>query len=143
MVRVKKMELIPILPNVESTIDIRTSFAIKFQFWNFLEEARLNIDLTLFTVSGDCIFVTPSQVKLCRKGLISGSCEIPGNFLNNGSYYFGFCITRDTTTVLYEDLECIPVEIQDYRSDTQYFGTWHGAVRPKFHFELNQLELQD
>lgn len=141
-VRMRKMEVIPQLTPTLKTFDIRVPIDVHVEFWNYLEGAELNIDLTLFTFSGDCIFAATSEVLFCTKGLVKCVCHIPGNLLNNGSYYFGVCISKDTTTALFEIYDMLAVEIEDYRGDMRYYGKWHGAIRPKFPFKIEQSSVE-
>lgn len=138
LIRFKKVELIPDLVNPGDPMDIRTPITVKFQFWNFLHKAKLNSGLVLFSYSGECIFDLFSEGRVYDKGLVEGECKIPGNFLNDGSYYISINVIRDTSVPLYNFEECLAFEIEDYREGMQYFEKWWGAVRPKFPFSLSQ-----
>jgi lipopolysaccharide transport system ATP-binding protein len=138
-IRFKQVELIPVLDNPDSHLDIRTPLQIKFQFWNLQNEVELNVELALFSYSGDCIFDVPSPVSRCQKGLVAGQCNIPGNFLNNGSYYITLYVIKDTTTTLYEYEECLSFDLEDFRGNMQWYGKWSGAIRPKLPFQIKQV----
>ncbi len=140
-IRFKHVELIPQQLTPGSPLDIRTPFTVKFQFWNFLEHAELSSGLVLFAYSGECIFDLLSPMALCKKGIIEGECNIPGNFLNDGPYYISINIVRDTSIPLFNFEECLSFELEDYRGGLQYYGKWWGAVRPQFPFQLAQKEF--
>ena len=140
-VRFKAVELIPQLPNPEAILDIRVPLTVKFQFWNLQDDVRLSVELVLFSYSGECIFDIPSLSGVYKKGLVEGECHIPGNFLNDGSYYISLYVMKDTTTPLYEFAECLSFELEDYRGEIQWYGKWWGAVRPSFPFRLEPKEI--
>jgi lipopolysaccharide transport system ATP-binding protein len=140
-VRMKSVELIPHLHDPAEPLDIRTPLTVKFQFWNLSDDILLSAGLHLFTSSGECIFDVPSPSTHFDKGIIEGKCNIPGDFLNDGAYYFSMVIVRDTSVPLFRLEECLTFELEDYRENIQWYGKWWGAVRPKLPFHLKQAEL--
>lgn len=141
LVRIRSVELEPQLASPDAPLDIRTPLTVRVQFWNMQEETVLNIGLHLFTASGECVFDLPSPAVTCAKGLVEGECTIPGNFLNDGSYYISIIIVRDTSISLYYHEECLRFELEDYRENIQWYGKWWGAVRPQFPIQLKQAVL--
>jgi len=140
-VRFKKVELIPHLPAPNAPIDIRTPLTIKFQFWNMMDNVSLNMGMDLFTFAGDCIFDVPSPAMVCQSGLVEGECTIPGNFLNDGSYYISLMVVKDTSIPLYYFEGCLSFDVEDYRRGTNWYDKWKGAVRPSFPFQIKQPML--
>jgi len=138
LIRFKKIELTPHLENPEDPLDIRVPLTIKFKFWNFTDDISLAIGLHLFTFGGECIFDNQSPSAIYNKGLIEGECTIPGNFLNDGSYFVSIVINRDTSIQLYYFEECIAFDLEDYRGEIKWYGKWIGAVRPRFPFKIEQ-----
>ncbi|HYG03228.1 MAG TPA: ABC transporter ATP-binding protein [Chryseosolibacter sp.] len=145
-VKVHFVELIPQLAESLDAIDIRTPFTIKFKFWNLVEEQNICVGLHLFTISRECIFDICSTPQSFEKGLVEGQIEIPGNFLNDGSYYFSLIFVKDTSVELFYLEECLSLEVADYRENMNWYGKWGGYVRPKFPFRVRQysreVELQ-
>ncbi len=141
LIRFKQVELIPQQVTPGAPLDIRTPFTVKFQFWNYLDNAQLSSGLVLFAYSGECIFDLLSPVATCNVGVVEGECNIPGNFLNDGPYYISINVVRDTSIPLFNFEECLSFELEDYRGGLQYYGKWWGAVRPQFPFQLVQKEL--
>jgi len=139
-IRFKKVELIPHKNSPTDPLDIRTPLTIKFQFWNLTGHTSLSIGLHLFSYGGECIFDIPSPSRFFDKGLIEGECTIPGNFLNDGSYFISLIIVKDTSMQLFYFEECISFDLEDYRGDIQWYGKWMGAVRPAFPFRIEQTE---
>jgi lipopolysaccharide transport system ATP-binding protein len=138
-IRFKKVEIIPDLLNEDDPLDIRVPLNVKFQFWNMSDDISLKMGLHLYTLAGECIFDVPSPVIACNKGLIEGECTIPGNFLNDGSYYISLIVVRINPSSSFYFNECLSFNLEDYRADTKWFGKWIGAVRPRLPFRLEQL----
>lgn len=114
-------------------IDIRTPLNIQLEFWyRDVEAGNLIVGIHLFNFAGDCIFDICSEQKRIDKGLFEVSCQIPGNFLNDGSYYISVVFVKDTTQRLFYFESCLSFEVEDYRKDTAWFGKWIGYVRPSF-----------
>lgn len=144
-VRILSLELEPDLRSENSVIDIRTSLTVKFTIRNQQENVLLNAGLHLFNYAGECIFDVASSPVLCNTGTVQGECRIPGNFLNDGSYYISLIIVQDTSIPLFYYEAGLHFEVADFRENTTWFGKWKGAVRPQFPFRfepvLKQAEL--
>ena len=138
-IRMHFVELIPHLKNEGDPIDIRTPLSVHFKFWNLIPEQNICVGLHLFTAGRECIFDISSTPQEYSKGLVEGQCDIPGNFLNDGSYYFSLIFVKDTSVELFYFEECLSVEVQDYRVNMNWYGKWSGYVRPKFPFRMRQL----
>ncbi|GAC1417964.1 MAG: ABC transporter ATP-binding protein [Flavisolibacter sp.] len=137
-VRLKEVALIPQLSHDAAPIDIRVPLIFKIQFYNNHDNLNLNLGLLLYSYGGDCIFDVASPMGKFSKGLVEGQCHIPGNFLNDGSYYLSIIIVQDTSIPLFELEECISFDVADFRENTNWYGKWTGAVRPKFPFTITQ-----
>lgn len=140
--RVQFVELIPHLKNEHDAIDIRTPITVRFKFWN-LADQNICVGLHLFTANRECIFDVNSEPQEFRKGLVEGQCDIPGNFLNDGSYYFSLIFVRDTSVELFYLEECLSLEVEDFRDNMNWYGKWSGYVRPKFPFRMKQFILEE
>ncbi len=139
-IRIKQVELVPNLPHPNHVLDIRVPLTVKFQFWNNMDSVYLSTGLHLYSYSGECIFDVPSPTTLFRKGLVEGECTIPGNFLNDGSYYISLIIVRDTSIAVFQLDECLSFDLEDYRGNIKWYGKWMGSVRPSLPFRLTQTE---
>jgi lipopolysaccharide transport system ATP-binding protein len=140
-VRMKSVELVPHVKDPDEPLDIRTPLTVKFSFWNMNDNMLLSAGLHLFTSGGECIFDVPSPSTLFDKGVVEGECFIPGDFLNDGPYYFSMVIVKDTSVPLFRYEECLSFELEDYRENIQWYGKWWGVVRPKLPFHLKQSDL--
>lgn len=138
-IRIKKIELIPHYLDDQNVIDIRTPLLVKFEFWfNGTEDINLMCGVHLFTVAGECIFDVCSKKDDFTNGLIKGECLIPGNFLNDGSYYISLIFVKDSSNPLFYYEECLSFDVEDYRENIAWYGKWIGYVRPKFDVLLYQ-----
>ncbi|GAO45199.1 putative polysaccharide ABC transporter ATP-binding protein [Flavihumibacter petaseus NBRC 106054] len=136
--KVNSVSLIPQQSSPGTPLDIRTPFTCTIRFWNYEDGADLSVGLHLFTLTGECIFDVASPSIVCHEGLVEAECRIPGNFLNNGSYYLSIIFMKDTSVQVFYLEECIHFEVEDFRENMNWYGQWMGAVRPKFPFTIRQ-----
>jgi lipopolysaccharide transport system ATP-binding protein len=139
-ITMKSVELVPQLPPGTTQMDIRTPLTIKFRFYNHNENTVLATGLHLFTAAGECIFDVSTDSSVHKAGLVEGECRIPGNFLNDGSYYFSIIFVKDTSQELYYFENCLQFEVEDHRENIAWYGKWQGYVRPRFPFTLSHIE---
>ncbi len=139
-VRVRKIELLPEYVDELTHIDVRTPMKLRFEFWNQMDHANLNLSLHLNSMTGECIFNIGTKPQPYGKGLIVGECTIPGYFLNDGTYTISIMIVKDTATPLYVMEEGITFDVEDYREGIAWYGKWPGYVRPQFPFHTKMLE---
>ncbi|GHB75855.1 ABC transporter ATP-binding protein [Persicitalea jodogahamensis] len=139
-IRVKSFKLVPDYLDDLMHIDVRTSMEIQFEFWNMIDDAQLNLSLHLYSYTGECIFNVGTASQSFAKGLISGTLEIPGHFLNDGSYMVSIMVVKDTSSVIYNMEEALTFDVEDYREGVTWYGKWPGYIRPQLNFSLNQAE---
>ncbi len=137
--KILKVELIPQFLSTQEAIDIRTPLLVSFKFLNALVEDKLVAELLLFTSSGDCIFAITSKPAFYKSGVVEGQLKVPGNFLNDGSYYFSLAFFRsDKITVGYFE-EVLHFSVNDYADERDWYVKWWGYVRPDFPLALTNL----
>ena len=90
-------------------------------------------------MSGECIFDVSSKHREYAAGVMSGTCTIPGNFLNDGSYYISIIFVRDTSIEVFYLNECISFDVEDFRENMNWYGKWIGYVRPNFPVNLTMV----
>ena len=142
-IKVLAIELVPHLDDPLGVINIKTALTVKFRFYNAVPNVRLSVDLLLFTLAEECIFDVPSIPFEYREGIIEGECTIPGNFLNEGSYYFNLHFAKDTFTELFSYEQCLFFDVVDYKEGTNWYEKWWGYVRPNFPVTLKPIENTD
>ncbi|HUQ66664.1 MAG TPA: ABC transporter ATP-binding protein [Flavitalea sp.] len=135
-IKVLSVRLEPDIPELGVPLNITNALTVKFLFQNNLNDINLVAGLHLFTLSGECIFDVSTTPSLFKEGLMEGECSIPGNFLNDGSYYFSIIFVKNTSEPLFYLEECLYFDMEDYRVNTSWFGKWMGYVRPQLPFNL-------
>ena len=121
-------------------VDIRTPLTVKFRFYNSENGINLMTACTLFTLAGECIFDVCCNPAMYDAGVLEGECTIPGNFLNDGSYYFSLIFVKDSSQQLFYLEECLHFDVDDYREGINWYGKWMGYVRPQFPFSLTPVK---
>ena len=140
LIKLMYIELIPQTLTPVSIIDITTTLKVKFRFFHTGNNVKISADLLLFNTSGECIFDLASKPFIGNKGMIEGECTIPGNFLNDGAYYFTLYFVHDASSEKIYFEECILFEVADFNENTSRSDKWWGLVRPDFPFTLNMPE---
>jgi lipopolysaccharide transport system ATP-binding protein len=125
---------------ISSEINVYTPLVAEFECWNYLDNAKLNFSLHLFSMEGVRILNTFSYPKLFSSGLIKGTCHIPSNFLNNQTYYINIMLVEGAARVLHELENALTFEINDVERDVDWYGKWEGLVRPKLNWEVEYLQ---
>lgn len=141
-VRLHQIEIIP--ESDDSSLDeitVITPLKIEFEYWNYLNDAYLNLSLHLYTVEGICVFNSISSSIPCPSGLIRGICYLPGNFLNDGSYQITMMIVQDTSTILYTYEHILSFTVHDVEREFNWYGKWQGTVRPNLKWDFTPIEV--
>ena len=137
LIKLMYIELIPQTLTPVTIIDFTTTLKVKFKFYHSANNAKITADLLLFNTSGECVFDLASKLFIGNKGLIEGECTIPGNFLNDGAYYFTLYFVHDASADKIYFEECLLFEVADFNENTSRSDKWWGIVRPNFPFTLN------
>jgi lipopolysaccharide transport system ATP-binding protein len=132
-IRIKKVAVDPQFLTNQSVVDTRTPILINFEFWQGLSSMDLiNIRITIFSLSGECIFdIDSKSIELSSK-LIRGSCLIPGNFLNDGSYYVSIAFTKNTRQPLFSFEACLSFDVEEFDETKNIMNKRIGFVTPNF-----------
>jgi lipopolysaccharide transport system ATP-binding protein len=140
-IRVLRTGLVPEYPGPQQIIDIRTPLRIYFEFrYDMDEPGDLVCGVHLFNFTGELICDLASKREALAKGLVRGECLIPGNFLNDGSYYISIVFVRNATIRLFYLESCLSFNVEDYRENGSWYGKWAGVVRPDFPVRLERME---
>ena len=139
LVKIKSIRLVPQYLDGKRLIDVRTPLDIYFEFWNLKDNQEINLSFHLYNLKGDCIMNVTSETIFLGLGLANGKLSIPGNLLNDDSYYLSTMIVKNGSSIAYNLEEAINFTVEDYRKYSAWHGKWVGAVRPTFlNFSLEQ-----
>jgi len=134
-VKVQSVELAPTFVNGSKLIDVRSEIRVVVHFFNYLK-LNLSVSLHLFNLLDECIFDVSTESMDFDKGYGEAECVIPGNFLNDGSYYISIMFNKDTSHNIFYFQHCLQFNVEDYREGVSWNDKWPGYVRPKLPFEL-------
>jgi lipopolysaccharide transport system ATP-binding protein len=120
-------------------ITVNSALSLIVEFWNFSENAQLNLSLNLFDTQEVHIFNSFSEPQILSKGLIQVTCHIPGGLLNDETYKIEVMIVKNCQIVLaYKDI--IVFEVGEKDRDASWLGKWPGVVRPKLEWEVSLMK---
>lgn len=129
--------------------DLGTPVDLTFEFWNFVEGARLNLSLLLIDEKGAIAFNSaPTNEptwhgKPFPRGLFRSKCSIPAHLLNSGVYRVELLIVRDQATVIFRDEKALTLRVHDVpEAGRAWHGAWPGAVRPRLAWQTELVERQ-
>ena len=139
-IHLRKVSVFPDGGNPSDAISVRTAVRLEFEFWNPFPNEALNLSMVLYTLDEVCVLNTTSPSKKEPAGLIRGTCLIPANFLNDGSYRVRILIVKEASQALL-DLPCVALfEVHDIERTGNWFGKWVGVVRPQFDWVVETME---
>ncbi len=107
-----------------------TPIRVEYEFWNLVEQ-QVNISTHLTAPDGTVIFNAWSESTVMPAGLVSGTMNIPGDFLNDGFFRLDFRVVSDGGA-LAKLVPGIAFEVHDQREGIEWLGKVGGAVRPGF-----------
>jgi lipopolysaccharide transport system ATP-binding protein len=124
-------------------ITVHTPLRIEFTYWNYIPNAALNVSMLLNNLEEVCVFNVGSGLARLPAGLIRHTLEIPGDFLNVGSYYVNMIIVKDASVgILYQN-NVVAFEVVEGEVQGNWYGQWPGAVRPKLKWKSEVIEASD
>jgi lipopolysaccharide transport system ATP-binding protein len=139
-VSLQKATLIPLFKDQKKIITVETPLRFEVYVINKYDEIKLNLSFVLYTIDGVCVFNSGSQSKLFSAGIIKGSFEMPQNFLNNEVYTVRILVVQDQSIPLLDIYDVITFEVHDIPRTGKWYGKWVGVIRPKFEWEIDQIE---
>ncbi|MDN3655880.1 polysaccharide ABC transporter ATP-binding protein [Ferruginibacter paludis] len=136
-VKVKRLEICPVLNELNEPITVNTHINVEFEFWNEVDDKEINLSLHLFTIAQECVFNVGSPAKILTKGLHKGICLIPSNLLNDGLYMVSMMIVIDRSHALFNYENAVSFEVNENRTPGGWHGKWPGFIRPQLDFTLD------
>ena len=103
-------------------------------------DAVLNVSMLLFNSDDVCVFATASDFAPRPVGLVRHIVEIPGNFLNAGSYYVNIIVVKDASVGILFQNNVVAFEVAEGEVVGNWYGQTPGVVRPKvnWHSEVDR-----
>jgi lipopolysaccharide transport system ATP-binding protein len=86
-----------------------------------------------------CVFNIASYSEPRPVGLIRTTVQIPGDFLNMGSYYVKFLLVQDECRAMFWHQNALSFEVADRPRAGRWFGRVPGVVRPRFAWKTEML----
>jgi lipopolysaccharide transport system ATP-binding protein len=139
MIRMKHIQVRP--KNSDPFITVETPIHLEAEFWCFEEGFDVNINVQLFTNSGECVFDLGSPKLKAEKSLLQLQSTIPANLLNNSAYSISLTVVKNYSAPIYAFANIIGFEVEDKRDGMSYFGTWPGIIRPQIETTLTKIDL--
>jgi len=129
-VRLRSVRVIP-QGEPDDPISVHTPLRIEFTYWNYLPDAILNVSMVLTNMEEVCVLASPSDFAPRPGGLIRHTVEIPGDFLNTGSYYLNLIVVKDASTGILFQNNVAAFEVVEGEIVGNWYGRPPGTVRPK------------
>jgi lipopolysaccharide transport system ATP-binding protein len=137
-----RLRSVRVLPQTDSgePITVHTPLRIEFTYFNYVPGAMLNVSMILNNLEEVCVFATASDFARRPAGQIRHIVEIPGDFLNAGSYYINMLIVKDASTgILFQD-NVVAFEVVEGEVVGNWYGRLPGAVRPRLKWVSEAIE---
>ena len=141
-VRLRSVRVIP-QSNSGDLITVHTPLRIEFAYWNYVPGAVLNVSMILNNLEEACVFNVGSGFARQPAGLIRQTLEIPGDFLNVGSYYVNMIIVKDASVGILFQNNVVAFEVVEGEVEGNWYGHRPGAVRPKLKWVTEVVESRD
>ena len=128
-----RLRSVRVLPQTDSgePITVHTPLRIEFTYFNYVPDTMLNVSMILNNLEEVCVFVSASDFAPRPAGLIRHTVEIPGDFLNAGSYYVNMLIVKDASTGILFQNNVVAFEVVEGEVVGNWYGRLPGAVRPQ------------
>jgi len=138
-VRLRSVRVFP-QTNPGEPITVHTAVLIEFSYFNFVPETTLNVSMLLHNMEEVCVFVTVSDFAPRPAGLVRHTVEIPGDFLNAGSYYVNMLIVKDASTGILFQNNVVAFEVVEGEVVGNWYGRNPGAVRPRLNWRSEVID---
>lgn len=130
IVKLKSVHIQPQSDEADSFITVKTPIEMNFEFWCFIDDCDINVNVILHTDKGECVFNMGSPTIKAQKAIVGLRTIIPGNLLNNNTYLVTLSFVKNNSHPIFEFLNCVTFDVEDVRENMHYFGAWPGIIRP-------------
>jgi len=141
-VRLRSARVIPHAGS-DGLITVHTPIEIEFTYWNYVPGVTLNLSLALYRSDQSCVFVSISDYLPRPAGVIRHTVQVPGDFLNAGSYYIDLYIVEDTTKVILKQDRVAGFEVIQGQAIGNWYGTTAGIVNPNLKWTSETIDSTD
>jgi homopolymeric O-antigen transport system ATP-binding protein len=124
-------------------ITVHTPLRIEFTYRNYVPGMVLNVSMILNNLEEVCVFASVSDFAPRPAGLIRHTVEIPGDFLNAGSYYLNMLIVKDASTGILFQNNVVAFEVVEGEVVGNWYGRLPGAVRPQLKWVSEAIEISN
>jgi lipopolysaccharide transport system ATP-binding protein len=130
-------------------VDITQSINIRMKYQTVkIEDCTCAPNFHFFSSDGAYLFVSgPKQMVNHSPGVHEAICHIPGNFLNEGTYFVGLALTTyPGTKVRFYEFQALSFHVRDpianvpTRGGTDYAGPVPGVIRPLLEWQIRSIE---
>jgi lipopolysaccharide transport system ATP-binding protein len=117
---------------------VETPLRLTFRIFNQRADLPLYLNFQLYNQDGVCVFNTASERRAHARGEVEGTCWLPSNLLNDGTYTVTFMAHyQGTPGASVED--ALVFEINDVgRQGIDYYGKWIGVTRPSLEWVVRE-----
>ena len=140
-----RLRSVRVLPRTDpgEPITVHTPLRIEFIYRNHVPGTVLNVSMFLNNLEEVCVFNIASDFAPRPAGLIRHTVEIPGNFLNTGSYYINMLIVKDSSIGILLQNNVVSFEVVEGEVVGNWYGRQPGAVRPQLKWMSEVIEAND
>jgi lipopolysaccharide transport system ATP-binding protein len=131
LIRLKSASVRPQGDASGSLITVNTPIQLDFEFWGFLDNCSLNVNVILFTDKRECVFNLGTPSIKAEKGILALTSIIPKNLLNSCGYTVSLTFIKNNNFMIHEFTDCVSFEVEDIREGIYYYGEWPGIIRPQ------------
>jgi lipopolysaccharide transport system ATP-binding protein len=136
---------------VATEYDIHEDIIIEFEYYVAKKNQKLNPNINLYNIQGARIIISIDSVldpdgNLKKEtGVYKARCIIPGNLLNDGSYYLDILLhTLETNSCHFVIRDALRFTIVDTMAETitrgDYRGEWVALIRPALKWECDKIK---
>jgi lipopolysaccharide transport system ATP-binding protein len=130
-------------------ITVHSSLSLEFEYWNLAPDTALNLSVFIQNDQGIMVLNTgPIQEPVWHgrafpAGLFRSVCRIPGDFLNDGTYWVNVMVVKDQSSEVFTFENLLTFEVTDTpETRSGWYGKWPGVVRPNLEWTTELLEEQ-
>lgn len=141
-IRLRSVRVIPQC-EPEVPITVHTPLRIEFTYQNYVPDAVLSVSVLLNSAEDVCVFNVGSGFAPRPAGLIRHTVELPGDFLNNGSYYINVMVVKDGSVGILLQNNVVAFEVVEGEFAGNWYGRRPGVVRPKLKWVTETIESSE